>query len=60
MQASVIMLSITGKPLGEVFESVDGFGFEHYETETVQEGFDTFQEARDAYMGVANEWLENL
>lgn len=60
MQASIIMTSITGKPLGEVFETVEGFGFEHYEAQASQEGFDTFQEARDAYMTCHNEWFDNI
>lgn len=60
MLTSLIMQSITGKPLGEVFETVDGFGFEHIASGTIVEGFDTFTEARDEFMACHNTWFDSL
>lgn len=53
------IFSITGKPLARIFETNNGYGFEHIPSNAWDDGFATFDDARSAYMEFHNEWFEN-
>ena len=58
MKNANTMLSITGKVLGNIWLNHDGFGYDHM-SGAWEGGFDTWQDARDAFMAFHNEWFEN-
>ena len=48
MQDFKALTSITGKILGEAFETSQGFGYYHHETDHEEGGFETLEAAYDA------------
>lgn len=51
--------SITGKPLAEIYATGDLFAFQHLVADEFQSGFQTWNDAYDAFQNFHNDWFEN-
>ena len=60
MNAVKAIFSPRGNVLGTIFETDTGWGFDHVATQTAREGFDTYEDARGAFMECHEEWFENM
>jgi hypothetical protein len=59
MKKTDTIKSITGKPLGEIYENGNLFAFKHLVADEFQTGFKTWNDAYDAWGVFHNEWFEN-
>ena len=59
MEIVKTLISIKGKLLGEVFETVNGYGFFCHLTETEKDGFADVESAYDALLDVHYEFVGN-
>lgn len=60
MKAFKTLTSITGKIIGEAFETDKGFSFFHHPTETTKSGFDTIEQAYDGLWVFHEDYFEGL
>ena len=51
--------SITGKPLGEIYATNNLFAFKHLVEDEFQNGFQTRNDAYNAFQTFHNDWFEN-
>ena len=51
--------SITRKPLGEIYATGNLFAFKHLVADEFQGGFQTWNDAYDAFQIFHNDWFEN-
>lgn len=58
MKDSNAIVSVTGKVLGNIFFDFQGFGFKHF-SGAFKSGFDSWQDARDAFIVFHEDWFEN-
>lgn len=54
------LFSVKGNILGQVFETDNGYGFHHVDTDTTQTGFKCVESALDELCGVNDDHLESL
>ena len=59
MQKVDTIHSFTGKPLAEIYTSGDLFAFKHLVADEFQEGFQSRDDAYDAFQHFHNDWFEN-
>ncbi len=53
------IFSPRGNVLANIFETDTGWGFDHIPTKTTHEGFDTYEDARGAFVEYHEIWFEN-
>jgi hypothetical protein len=59
MKKTDTIRSITGKTLGEIYATGNLFAFQHLVADEFQGGFETWNDAYDAFQHFHNDWFEN-